>query len=246
MSIYLLEVFENSTIDIPDFGLAFNSIDTLIEFVEKKTKKLTPDTIEFAKELKDSGVGFFLDNEETIRVTIIPLVTSASETKYDNLFTINHKDGKKTDHKEKTDNKENTDKENTDEENKDAENKDTNNNDEEATVIKNSHEIIEVEDGLENSISNAPLVSGDTIVDFHDLMKSHSDPKLYIRKETFDRLPKLKKKVKDPYTQVPINVATTYKIKVKNSKHTTKKNNSKTNKGNAHELSINKHLVTND
>ena len=87
MSIYLLEVFENSTIDIPDFGLAFNNIDVLINYIEKKTKKLTPDTIEFAKELKDSGVGFFLDHEETIRVTIIPLVTLVTETKYDNLFS---------------------------------------------------------------------------------------------------------------------------------------------------------------
>jgi len=222
MSIYLLEVFENSTIDIPDFGLAFNNIDILLEFVGKKSQKITPDAIEFAKELKEPGVGFFLDQEETIRVTIIPLVKESSEKTYNNLFTIALKEHAAED---KEHGPEGKDHKNTNEE------KELNNNEqeeeEEETIFKNSPEILEVEKGTENAISDEVLKEGNTVVDFHDLINSHSDPKLYIKKETFDKLPKLKNKVKDPYTQVPINVATTHKIKIKRSKNTTKKNISK-------------------
>jgi hypothetical protein len=261
MSIYLLEVFENSTIDIPDFGLAFNNIDILLDFVEKKTKKISPDVIEFAKELKDSGVGFFLDEEENIRVTILPLVSEASETKYNNLFAkaLAHHDNDKKENpndkkddeddkkpnedkgkedkkpnedKDKEDKKPNEDKGKDDKkhnENKGKENKnddDDENDDDEKTVFKTGSETIEVENGTENAISDDVLEDGDTVVDFHDLIRSHTDPKLYIKKETFDKLPKQGHKVKDPYTQVPINVATTYKIKVK-SKNNTRKNNLK-------------------
>jgi len=91
MDIYLLEIYENSKTDIPDFGLSFNTMDLLIEFVEKKIKKLTPENIAFAHELTVSGLSLSLDPEETIRVTLIPLVEHIDDKRYNNLMNTTSK-----------------------------------------------------------------------------------------------------------------------------------------------------------
>ena len=86
MDIYLLEIYENSKSDIPDFGLSFKTMDILIEFVEKKIKKLTPENIGFAHELTVSGLSLSLDAEETIRVTLIPLIDDINDKRYTDLM----------------------------------------------------------------------------------------------------------------------------------------------------------------
>jgi len=219
MEVYLLEIYENSSANVPDFGLVFKNMDLLLKFVSQHIKKLQPENIEYAENLKDTGLALSLDEEETVRVTILPVIEDVDNDKYDEYLTGKRtkENDKKEHNKDYEDNKHNKHKSVSD---------DVIHTEEDDEVeITESGETIELPPGSENTITKEELKDGDVIVDFFRNKDRKGNPR-YILKGSYD---KLKSPKHDPWTVQPIHEATTYKIKIAKN-NSTKKNNKNKNK----------------
>ena len=86
MSIYLLETYNELSETIPDFGVAFESIELLLEFVNKQLHPITPAFETSIKEKLIVGWAIGLNDSGSIRVTKIPLIDSAENVNYTNYF----------------------------------------------------------------------------------------------------------------------------------------------------------------
>jgi hypothetical protein len=93
MEVYLLEIYKDKEANIPDFGLVFKSMDLLLKYTEQHIQKLQPNFHDDAEELKDTGLALSLNDEETVRVTILPVIEDADDDKYNEY--VSHKGHKK-------------------------------------------------------------------------------------------------------------------------------------------------------
>lgn len=230
MEVYLLEIYENKDANVPDFGLVFKTMELLLRFVEQHIKKIQPENIEYANELKETGLALSLDEEETVRVTILPVIEDVADDKYNDYIT-----GKKTKSDEHIDTKKHNSDKNKDEHNDEKEHNSGKNHNEHTDGDHNEHnknddgddeveiteskDVLELPAGTENSITTTELKEGDEIIDFFHNKDNHNDPK-FMLKSSFDKLPSPKT---DPWSRVPIIEATTYKIKLKSKNNVTQK-----------------------
>jgi hypothetical protein len=97
MEVYLLEIYENKEANIPDFGLVFKSMELLLKYTEQRITKLQPNFRDDAEELEETGLALSLNDEETVRVTILPVIEDADDDKYNKY--VSHK-GEKEQEKE--------------------------------------------------------------------------------------------------------------------------------------------------
>jgi hypothetical protein len=86
MSIYLLEIYSTKTGSIPDFGIAFDSIDKLLDYVHTQIASIEDSVKKSAKEDLDIGWSIGLDKTGLIRASKIPLVSDSKDTTYIKYF----------------------------------------------------------------------------------------------------------------------------------------------------------------
>jgi hypothetical protein len=86
MSIYLLEIYNEKTNNIPDFGVAFESIDVLLEYVNTQIQPIEESIKKSARESLVIGWSIGLNKDDSIRVTKIPLINTAANTHYTKYF----------------------------------------------------------------------------------------------------------------------------------------------------------------
>lgn len=86
MSVYLLEIYSTKTGSIPDFGIAFESIDKLLEYADTQIESIEDSVKKSAKEDLDIGWSIGLDKTGLIRASKIPLVSDSKNTAYIKYF----------------------------------------------------------------------------------------------------------------------------------------------------------------
>jgi hypothetical protein len=86
MSIYLLEIYNEKTDTIPDFGLAFDSIDILLDYVNKQIQPIEESIRAAARNGLGIGWSIGLNKNDSIRVTKIPKINSADDINYTKYF----------------------------------------------------------------------------------------------------------------------------------------------------------------
>jgi hypothetical protein len=85
MSIYLLEIY-NGNNAIPDFGVAFESIDLLLEYVDTQIHPIEESIKKSARETLVVGWSIGLNKGDSIRATQVPLISSATNINYTKYF----------------------------------------------------------------------------------------------------------------------------------------------------------------
>jgi hypothetical protein len=88
MSVYFLEIYNDKSSKLPDFGLSFQDHEVLINFIERKFAPLK-ETLQKAIESKLSvGWTLSLNTEGTLRVSKIPMIKEYNDTKYDDYLSM--------------------------------------------------------------------------------------------------------------------------------------------------------------
>jgi len=217
MEVYLLEIYENKTANIPEFGLIFKNMDLLLKFVETHIKKLEPEYLEYAKDLKETGLSLSLNEEETVRISILPVIENVEEDKYDKYFTLNkplnlvkHEDDLNKHRGQEPDSHEGKEEEKN------------------GVLITHSDEIVELPEGTKNTLTDDNIKTGDTIVDVFHYKNMKENPR-YMLEQTYEHLDVPKR---DPWSRSPISEATTYKVKTNNSRKNSKNRSNNTTKKN--------------
>ena len=93
LGVYLLEIYKEGS-SVPEFGLTFLSHEILIEFVEKNVKFITPEYKRLMKTFATEnplGETQLLDEEQMLRVTYVPFINKADDTKYNQYITGSRK-----------------------------------------------------------------------------------------------------------------------------------------------------------
>jgi len=86
MSIYLLEIYNAGSNSIPDFGLAFNTIEILLEYVNTQIEPVDETIQKSAKENLVVGWSIGLNKSGSLRATKIPLVSDSKNVSYIKYF----------------------------------------------------------------------------------------------------------------------------------------------------------------
>lgn len=86
MSIYLLEIYSTKTGSIPDFGIAFESIDKLLEYTDTQIESIEDSVKKSARDDLDIGWSIGLNKTGLIRASKIPLVSDSKNTTYIKYF----------------------------------------------------------------------------------------------------------------------------------------------------------------
>jgi hypothetical protein len=86
MSIYLLEIYNTGSNSIPDFGLVFNTIDILLDYVNTQIEPVDETIQKSAKENLVVGWSIGLNKSGSLRATKMPLVSDSKNATYTKYF----------------------------------------------------------------------------------------------------------------------------------------------------------------
>lgn len=86
MSVYLLEIYNTGSNSIPDFGLAFDTIEILLEYVNTQIEPVDETIQKTAKEDLVVGWSIGLNKSGSLRATKMPLVSDSKNAAYTKYF----------------------------------------------------------------------------------------------------------------------------------------------------------------